>query len=386
MPKRPSTECCVRSMSGVHVRPVEWLWPGWIPLGKLTVLDGDPGVGKSTLLFDLAARLSRDGVMPDGAAGPLGAALLLSAEDGVEDTIRPRLEAAGGVAGRLFTLPAVRGDDGHMRPPEVPLDLPAIDAAVRQYGARLVVIDPLMAFLTGADASVDQEVRRALFRLSRLAERRECAVVCLRHLFKAGGDKAVYRGGGSIGIVAAARSALVAAADTRRGCVQTAAPVSVHDCSIRVRTTDPCRAPWQPYGLSFGPCDAANRDGHGGLGGPNTAETAVAHPQIRHVVNGEPPAASVLPRGETSSGRRQPIAPHGADLRPYSVRPTDPCRAPCRPDGLTFWPPRAPGGAGRHAFAAACGLGRPMRPVKRSRKHGTRRWPHPLHFRPATVV
>jgi len=100
-----------------------------------------------------------------------------------------------------------------MRPPEVPLDLPAIDAAVRQYGARLLVIDPLMAYLTGADASVDQEVRRALFRLARLAERRRCAVVCLRHLSKAGGDKAVYRGGGSIGIVAAARSGLVAAAD-----------------------------------------------------------------------------------------------------------------------------------------------------------------------------
>ncbi len=213
MAKRPSTESHVRSMTSIHPRPVEWLWPGWIPLGKLTVLDGDPGVGKSTLLLDLAARLSRDGVMPDGARGPLGAALILSAEDGEEDTIRPRLEAAGGVAGRLFTLPAVRGDDGEMRPPEVPLDLPAIDAAVKQYGARLLVIDPLMAYLTGADASVDQEVRRALFKLSRLAERRECAVVCLRHLSKVGGDKAVYRGGGSIGIVAAARSGLVVAAD-----------------------------------------------------------------------------------------------------------------------------------------------------------------------------
>ncbi len=213
MSRHSSTDSHVRSMSGVHARPVEWLWPGWVPLGKLTVLDGDPGVGKSTLLLDLAARLSRDGVMPDGARGPLGAALILSAEDGEEDTIRPRLAAAGAVLERICTLPTVRDEDGEMRPPEIPLDLPAIDAAVRQFGARLLVIDPLMAYLTGADASVDQEVRRALFKLSRLAERRECAVVCLRHLSKVGGDKAVYRGGGSIGIVAAARSGLVVAAD-----------------------------------------------------------------------------------------------------------------------------------------------------------------------------
>jgi hypothetical protein len=213
MPKHPSIHANIRSMDGVRPRPVEWLWPGWIPFGKLTVLDGDPGIGKSTLMLDLAARLSRDGVMPDGAAGPMGAALILSAEDGEEDTIQPRLAAAGGDPGRLLTLPVVRDEDGEMRPPEVPLDLPVIEATVKQYGVRLLVIDPLMAFLTGADASVDQEVRRALFKLSRLAERRRCAVVCLRHLSKVGGDKAVYRGGGSIGIVAAARSALVAAAD-----------------------------------------------------------------------------------------------------------------------------------------------------------------------------
>ena len=72
MPRHSSTDSHVRSMSGVHARPVEWLWPGWVPLGKLTVIDGDPGVGKSTLLLDLAARLSRDGIMPDGARGPLG--------------------------------------------------------------------------------------------------------------------------------------------------------------------------------------------------------------------------------------------------------------------------------------------------------------------------
>jgi replicative DNA helicase len=95
MAKRPSAGAYVRPMSAVAARPVEWLWPGWIALGKLTVLDGDPGMGKSTLLLDLAARLSRDGLMPDGPVGPVGAPLILSAEDGEADTIKPRLAAAG---------------------------------------------------------------------------------------------------------------------------------------------------------------------------------------------------------------------------------------------------------------------------------------------------
>jgi len=229
-------------MSAVASRPVEWLWPGWIPLGKLTVLDGDPGVGKSTLLLDLAARLSRDGLMPDGAVGPVASSVILSAEDGDEDTIKPRLAAAGGVAKRLFTLAAVTGDDGEERPPEVPLDLSAIEAAVAESGARLLVIDPLMAFLTG-DAGRDQDVRRALHKLARLAERRNCALVCLRHLTKVGGDKAIYRGGGSIGIVAAARTGLLAAAEPdaadRRVLAATKCNLSAPPRPLRFRL-EPC--------------------------------------------------------------------------------------------------------------------------------------------------
>ena len=125
-----TAETTLRPMSAVAARPVEWLWPGWVPLGKLTVLDGDPGLGKSTLLLDLAARVSRDGRMPDGSVGPNGATVILSAEDGEEDTIKPRLTAAGGVEDRLFTLSAIRGADGAGRPPEIPGDLAAIESAV----------------------------------------------------------------------------------------------------------------------------------------------------------------------------------------------------------------------------------------------------------------
>ena len=212
MPSRPSSQPDARPMHSIAARLVEWLWPRWIPLGKVTILDGDAGVGKSTVLLDLAARLSRDGRMPDGAAGTVGPSLILSAEDGEADTIRPRLEAAGGALDRIFVLPAVRDDDEEARPPEIPRDLPAIEAAVEECGARLVVIDPLMAFLTRIDASRDQDVRRALHKLTGVAQRQNCAVVCLRHLNRFG-DKAIYRGGGSVGIVAAARSGLLVAAD-----------------------------------------------------------------------------------------------------------------------------------------------------------------------------
>ncbi len=213
MPKRSSTAARFRPMSAVTARPVEWLWPGWIPLRKVTVLDGDPGLGKSTLLCDLAARLSRDGVMPDGAVGPVGSSLLLSAEDGEEDTIRPRLTAAGGKPARLYTLSAVRGDDGDERPPEIPRDLPMIESAAAGCGARLIIIDPLTAYVGCAESGREQDVRRALFRLGRSAERLGCAVVCIRRLTKSDGDKAIYRGGGRIDIIGAARSGLLAAAD-----------------------------------------------------------------------------------------------------------------------------------------------------------------------------
>ncbi len=109
-------------------------------------------------------------------------------------------------------LPTVRDDDGEARPTELPRDLEAVETAVEECGACLVVIDPLMAFLTRIDASRDQDVRRALHKLTRVAERQNAAVVCLRHLNRFG-DKAIYRGGGSIGIVAAARSGLLIAAD-----------------------------------------------------------------------------------------------------------------------------------------------------------------------------
>jgi hypothetical protein len=201
-----------RRFADVVNKPVAWLWPNWIPLGKLTLLDGDPGLGKSTLLLDLAARVSRQGVMPDAAAGVSGHVVILSAEDGAEDTIRPRLEAAGAALDRVHGLSHVL-DRGVERCLEIPRDLPLIEQQVEAVDARLLLIDPLAAFLHGSDANKDHEIRRVLYQLSRFAERRRCACLCMRHLNKGNSSKALYRGNMSIGVIGHARAGLLVAPD-----------------------------------------------------------------------------------------------------------------------------------------------------------------------------
>jgi len=202
-------------LADVEPERVEWLWPGRIPLGKLTVLDGDPGVGKSTISLDLAARVTTGRPMPGETIGSAPAGVvILSAEDGLADTIRPRLDAAGADSSRVVALTAIVGADGTERLSSLPLDLVQLEEAVRASGAILVVVDVLMAFLDGGlNAHRDQDVRGALAQLAATAERTGAAFLVLRHLNKTAGGPVLYRGGGSIGIVGAARSALVVGRD-----------------------------------------------------------------------------------------------------------------------------------------------------------------------------
>jgi hypothetical protein len=202
-------------VSRLSARPVAWLWPGRLPLGKLSILDGDPGLGKSLVTLDLCARLSTGRPWPDGSpgAGP-AAAVVLNAEDGAEDTIRPRLEACGADLDRVFVLPRDESDMG--TPLRLPGQAAVLEAIVAGTGARLVVIDPVLTFLgPGVNTSSDQGVRWALAPLARLAERRGCAVLLVRHLNKSGGSRSLYRGLGSIGLVGACRTAWLIADDPR---------------------------------------------------------------------------------------------------------------------------------------------------------------------------
>lgn len=202
-------------MTSVETKRLEWIWCGRIPLGKLTVIDGDPGLGKSLVTIDIAARVTANAPMPDGTTGHLvgpRGVVLLSAEDDPADTLKPRLQAAGADLSRVVLLAGVKDATGERMP--CLGDLNAIEAVVQKVDAALVVVDPFMAFLGSKDSHKDQDIRALLAPLAKLAARLLVAVVVVRHLNKNSREgNSLYRGGGTIGIVGAARSSLVVARD-----------------------------------------------------------------------------------------------------------------------------------------------------------------------------
>ena len=209
------------ALSSVTPEHVEWLWLGRLARGKVASLDGDPGIAKSTLAMTMAAHITAGRAWPDGAPCVRGDVLLLSAEDGLADTVRPRLDAAGGDATRVHALTEIRytDEDGQLRTRLPTLaDVDHLESVVRRTRAVLVIIDVLMAYLPSrVDAHRDQDIRSLLAGVSAMAERQHCAVLLLRHLNKAAGGSALYRGGGSIGIIGAVRVGLLAAPDPDGG-------------------------------------------------------------------------------------------------------------------------------------------------------------------------
>ncbi|MGH8247242.1 MAG: AAA family ATPase, partial [Gammaproteobacteria bacterium] len=198
--------------SKVKAEKVSWLWPNHIPRGKVTIFDGDPGLGKSTVTLDLAARLTRGFTMPDSnptGISPAGV-VIVSLEAGLADTIVPRQKAAGADLSKARIIQTIAGPDGVDRTPTLPIDLPAIEAAIEDVSAALLVLDPLVGTL-GADTNTykNQDIRRALAPLAALAEKTGVAVVAIRHLSKGNNQNPKYRGGGSIGIIGAARASFI---------------------------------------------------------------------------------------------------------------------------------------------------------------------------------
>jgi putative DNA primase/helicase len=207
----------LRCFSDIESEVLRWLWPGRIPLGKLTLLIGDPGLGKSLVTVDIASRVTRGASFLDGAECQMGQALFLSAEDDASDTIRPRLDAAGADVSRVHTLDAVRVllTDGSTRERVFSLetDTAHLESALGRYpNIRLVVIDPLSAYLGGADSHSNAEIRGLLSPLTVMAARRNVAVLGVTHLRKSPGN-AVHRAIGSIAFAAAARAGWAVAPD-----------------------------------------------------------------------------------------------------------------------------------------------------------------------------
>jgi AAA domain len=192
------------TLSTVAPTRISWLWPGYVPFGKVTILDGDPGLGKSTILLDLAARGSIGGRTATGDQLLHFDTIIVTGEDDPADTIRPRLELAGGDARRIHLRTALT----------LPEDADQLERDIEQIGARLVYIDPIVAYLAEeVRTASDHQVRRALAPLVEIAKRQDCAVVAIRHLNKQSGGDAVYRGGGSIGFAGLARSVLAVGRD-----------------------------------------------------------------------------------------------------------------------------------------------------------------------------
>lgn len=205
---RDDAQAVVVKLSSVTPIEVQWLWFGRIALGKVTLIIGDPGLGKSFITLYMAAKVSVGGDWPDGAPVPLGTVVLLSAEDDLADTIRPRLDAAGADCDRIDALTTIRLADGKLASFSLEHDLPRLEAAIRNRpDCKLVVIDPISAYMGDTDSHNNTEVRGLLAPLADLAMRTGVAVVLVSHLNKNTNTTAIYRTMGSLAFVAAARAA-----------------------------------------------------------------------------------------------------------------------------------------------------------------------------------
>ena len=197
------TELKMIKMSEVQSQEIEWLWYPFIPYGKLTIVQGDPGDGKTTLILNIAAKLSKgEGMDNDMKLMESMNIIYQTAEDGLADTVKPRLEKAGADCERILII-----DESDK---SLSMADDRLEEAIIQTGARMLILDPIQAYLGGGiDMNRANEARDMTKRLGALAEKYKCAIILIGHMNKASGNKAAYRGMGSIDFFAVARSVLL---------------------------------------------------------------------------------------------------------------------------------------------------------------------------------
>ena len=207
-------------MSEVDTQTVEWLWEPYIPFGKVTIVQGNPGEGKTTFALRLAAACTTGGTLPGMKPLPPFQVIYQTAEDGLGDTVKPRLMEAEADLDRVLVIDEAKR--------ELTLSDERIEKAITQNGARLIILDPIQAYMgEKTDMNRANEVRPMFRRLADVAERTGCAVILIGHLNKAAGGQSAYRGLGSIDFRAAARSVLLIGRVKREPNVR----VIVHDKS-----------------------------------------------------------------------------------------------------------------------------------------------------------
>lgn len=199
-PSKPETVKIIR-MSDVELTPVDWLWKPYLPFGKLSVLQGNPGEGKTYFAMHLAAACTNGKLLPNMERMEPFNVIYQTAEDGLGDTVKPRLIEAGADLDRVLVI-----DDSDV---QLTLSDERIEKAIIENNARLVIIDPIQAYL-GADVDMNRanEVRPIFMQLGQVAQRTGCAILLIGHLNKAAGMQSLQRGLGSIDIAAAVRSVM----------------------------------------------------------------------------------------------------------------------------------------------------------------------------------
>jgi putative DNA primase/helicase len=213
-----------RRASEIEAKPIHWLWPNRFARGKVSMLAGNPGLGKSQVTVSMAAVVSNGSTWPvERTRCERGNVIFLSAEDDAEDTIRPRLEAAGADLSRVYIISAVvecyRADGGEVvRAFNLKTDLTRLEEVLAEIGdVAMVVIDPVTAYLGDTNSHNNAEIRALLSPLSDLAAKHGAAVVCVSHLNKSVGGEALMRVTGSTAFVAAARAAFIVVKDPENG-------------------------------------------------------------------------------------------------------------------------------------------------------------------------
>ena len=202
----------VTTLSGVKPEEVNWLWPGRIPRGKTTLLAGDAGLGKSYLSMDIAARVSRGGTWPDGGDVAEGDVLIVTAEDSLADTVRPRLDNLGADVSRVHHIDVTVSNAEALESLSLDKHVRLLEAEITKRDAALLIIDPITAFARGKDTYKASDVRQLLTPVVSMAERTGCAVLTIMHLNKRSFEhNALYRISSSVDFVAVARSAFLVA-------------------------------------------------------------------------------------------------------------------------------------------------------------------------------
>lgn len=205
------------SLDSYELEEIEWLWPGRFPLGKISIVAGHPGQGKSFFTLYMATQVTTKGRWPDSdQPATEGSVIILSAEDGVADTIKPRAIAMGADVKKINILEGVDSERDGREFFDLSRHIPALEAALEASdNTRLVIIDPISAYMGSTNCHTNAEVRRCLAPLVSLAEKHKVSVVCITHLNKAEGLSAMNRVIDSIALVATARIAWLIGADPK---------------------------------------------------------------------------------------------------------------------------------------------------------------------------